>query len=256
MNQYQCVIVDDERLARELLEKYIQKIPYLEITAICTNAIDAMQVLQKNNVDLLFLDIQMPNLTGIDFLRSLKDPPATIFTTAYSKFALEGFELSVVDYLLKPIEFDRFFKAISKAVERLEQKNTSEYSEKSIVGNVSDDKNIVVDKTDKNEKYFFIKTDYKLVKINIADVLYIEADQKYIHIYTEKEKYFTLLSLGKILESLPTEQFIRIHRSYVINIEKIDSIEGNIVKINEYKIPISKGQRERFMDRIKEKGLF
>lgn len=248
MNTYQCLIVDDERLARELIDSYLQKIPYLKVVAICSSAIEAMQVLQSQQIDLLFLDIQMPNLTGIDFLRSLKDPPLTILTTAYSEFALEGYELSVVDYLLKPVEFDRFFKAISKAMERLEDKKPMDAQQIIATG--------VAEKGAEDGDYFFIKVDHKILKINRGEVLYIEADQKYVHIYTEQTKHFTLLSLSKILESLPQSKFIRIHRSFIVNIDKIDSIEGNTVRIKEHKIPISKGQRDAFMEVVKKKGFF
>lgn len=243
MEKIKCLLVDDERLAQELLAGYIKKVPSLEIVAICSTAMEAMHYLSTSQVDLLFLDIQMPDLTGIAFLRSLKTQPATILTTAYSEYALEGFELSVVDYLLKPIEFERFFQALSKALERL-QKPVPPAD--------------IFDPSDKvaKEDYFFIKTDSKIVRIAFDEVLYIEALQKYIRIHTTDKKIISLLSLSKIEELLPTPPFIRIHRSYLVNIDKVDSIEGNMVRIKAHQLPISKGQRELFMNRLREKGLF
>ncbi len=253
MEQLSCLVVDDERLARHLLEAHIDKVPFLNLLGTCGNAMEAMQFLQEQKVDLLFLDIQMPHLSGLDFLRSYKAPPMTILTTAYSEFALEGFELSVVDYLLKPIEFERFFKAISKATELYRNTQQTNSNALSNLENKSAEKVVASNNEATEEDYFFIKVDYKIVKINTKEVLYIEADQKYIHIYTEGGKYFTLLSLSKILESLPNNRFVRIHRSFVVNIDKVESIEGNMVLLKEKKLPISKGQKEAFMELVKQR---
>lgn len=236
MKQYNCLIVDDERLAQELLESYVQKIPNLVHVASCSSALEAMQYLAQHSVDILFLDIQMPDLTGIEFLRTVKNIPATILTTAYSEYALEGYELSVVDYLLKPIEFDRFFKAVMK-----------------IVGSSPVPTSL---DTVSQPNYFFIKTDQKIVKIAFEEVLFIEALQKYIRIHTTTKRVVSLFSLSKIQELLPENQFIRIHRSYLLNIDKMDSLEGNMVKIGEHILPISKGQKDNFMTLLKSKGLF
>lgn len=245
MQSYQCLIVDDEKLAQELLENYIKKIPYLEVIASCSNAMEAMQHLAQHEIDILFLDIQMPHVTGIEFLKMLKKTPATIFTTAYSEYALEGYELGLVDYLLKPIEFERFFKAVNKAVESLHKKGevqnipiSTSFPEKA------------------KEDYFFIKSDGKIVRIAFDDILFIEALQKYIRIYTPNKKVMSLLSLSKIQEMLPSEQFARIHRSYIININQVDIIEGNMVRMRKHTLPISKGQREAFMERVKHRGPF
>ncbi len=245
MKKYQCLIVDDERLARELIKSHLEKIPYLELHDMCANAIDAMSILQSQSIDLLFLDIQMPNLSGIELMRLLNKKPATIFTTAYSEYALEGFELDVVDYLVKPIEFERFFKAVSKAVERMSQKSVAPTLPSLPPPNSS-----------KEADYFFIKSDYKIIKINLADISYIEAEQKYVRICTDVQSYISLISMSKILESLPQGKFIRIHRSFIVNIDRIDSIEGNMIKIKEQKLPISKGQKEAFMELVNQKGLF
>ncbi|MCP3931394.1 MAG: response regulator transcription factor [Bacteroidetes bacterium] len=243
MEKLKCLIVDDERLAQELLERYIQKIPSLEMVASCSTALEAMQYLSQKKIDILFLDIQMPDLTGIEFLRSIKNQPATIFTTAYSEYALEGYELSIVDYLLKPIEFERFFQAVGKAMNSL-QKNLP---------------NSMVDSRPNKaieEDYFFIKTDNKIVRVAFDDVLFIEALQKYIRIYTIDKKVVSLLSLSKMEAVMPAHQFIRIHRSYIINIDKVDNVERNMVNIKEHQLSISKGQREVFMRMLRKKGLF
>lgn len=240
MTTYKCLIVDDERLARELIENHIQQIPYLEIVASCANAIEAMQILNEQTIDLLFLDIQMPNLSGLDFLRMLKNQPATILTTAYSEYALEGFELEVIDYLVKPIEFERFFKAVNKAIKWIQKTPAipSYPPSNTIPANTS-------------ETYFFVKSDAKMIRIEFANILYIEALQKYSRIYTQNDKIITLSSLSKLLESLPKRPFIRVHRSFIVNIDQIDHVEGNMIKIQTHTIPISKGQRDAFVERIR-----
>lgn len=236
-----CLIVDDEKLARELLESYVRKIPYLEVAGMCGTAIEAMKALQSGDIDIMLLDIQMPDLTGLELLKMIKNPPMTILTTAYSEYALEGFELDVVDYLVKPIEFERFFKAISKCMDRAEQQTPQ----------------VIVQQqsTSKQDSYIFIKSDQKIHRVELADILYIEALQKYIRIYTKKEKLITLLSLSKVMESLPAAQFVRIHRSYIVNLNNLDNIEGNMVRIGTHTLPISKGQKEGFMELVFGKGI-
>lgn len=242
MQLLRCLIVDDEKLAQELLSTYVQKMPNLELVATCSTALQAMQVLQSQTVDLLFLDIQMPDLTGLEFLRSLRHPPATILTTAYSEYAVESYELDVVDYLLKPIEFERFFQAVNKV------NLTNNHTQTAVNQSITNIQNTTKD-------HFFVKADSKIIKVNIGDILYIEALQKYVRIHTTQQRIVTLLSLSKILEELPAEQFIRIHRSYIIHLQHIENVEGNMVKIGEQKLPISKGQREEFMQRLRNKGL-
>lgn len=244
MKKYTCLIVDDERLAQELLENYIQKVPSLTHVASCSSALEAMQYLAQNKVDILFLDIQMPDLTGIEFLRTVKDVPATILTTAYSEYALEGYELSVIDYLLKPIEFNRFLQAVNKV---FQQNNIAPSTIPPVVSPTA---------TPSAPTYFFIKTDSKIVKIAFDKVLYIEALQKYIRIHTVNKRVVSLFSMSKIQELLPVDRFFRTHRSFIINMDKIDSVEGNMVTIGSHTIPVSKGQKENFMILLKENGLF
>lgn len=235
-------MVDDETLARELLIAHIAKMPHLAIVATCANAIEAKLALEKHQPDMLFLDIQMPHLTGIDLLRMLKKKPATILTTAYSEYALEGYELDVLDYLLKPIEFERFFKAVSKAVEWLDRGQTDLTTHN------------MATPAEPQDNYFFVKSDYKMVKVVFSEILFIEALQKYVRIYTTTTRLITLMSMSHLEETLPAGQFVRIHRSYIVNLDKIDSTEGNIVHIAKHELPISKGQREVFLEWVKKKG--
>lgn len=239
MKKYQCLIVDDEALARELLVNYIEKIPHLEIVATCATAMEAMAILQQKTVDILFLDIEMPNLNGIKFLQSLPNQPATILTTAYSEYALKGYELGVIDYLLKPIEFERFLKAVMR-INTPNQPITI--------------KNLVEEKVP--ETHFFVKSEGKFIQIAFEDITFIEALQKYIRIHTENKKVLTLLSLSKIYSQLPKHQFMRIHRSFIVNLNKINAIEGNTIKIQNQEIPVSKGQREALFKIVNNRGFF
>ncbi len=224
---YKCLIVDDEKLGRDLIASYLAHFPYLELGGQCSSAIEAVQLLSQQEFDLLFLDINMPQISGIELLRQNPRLPLTILCTAYSEYALESYEFDVVDYLLKPIEFIRFSKAVAKAMERLNAKIPN-LTEPKVAPPAS----------------FFVKSDYKKVKIVTADILYIEAMEKYIRIHTEKERVLTLMSMSKVLEFLPESSFLRIHRSYIVNTSKIDMLEGNMVIIGEAKLPISKANRK------------
>ncbi len=229
---YKCLIVDDEKLGRDLIKSYVSHFPYLEVGAECSSAMEAVQVLANNHFDLMFLDINMPQISGIELLRQSSNLPLTVLCTAYSEYALESYELNVVDYLLKPIEFIRFSKAVSKAMERLNAKQNPQTIET---------------KAEKSE-FFFVKSEYKKIKITVQEIKYIEAMEKYIRIHTATEKTMTLMSMSKVLENLPSDQFIRIHRSYIVNKNKIEMIEGNMVVIDGNKIPISKANRKMVND--------
>ncbi len=242
MKKYTCIIADDETLARELLAAHVAKIPNLEIVATCPNAIEAKFALEKHQPDLLFLDIQMPNLSGLELLRMLKRRPATILTTAFSEHALESYELDVLDYLLKPIEFERFFKAVSKAVDWLDR------------GQIVPKNEAAAAPTEPPPDYFFVKSDHKIVKVVFSEILFIEALQKYVRIHTARQRIVTLMGMSQLEEILPAGQFVRIHRSSIVNLEKIDSIEGNLVHIEKHQLAISKGQREDFMKWVERKG--
>ena len=234
------IIVDDEPLAIDVMESHISKMPDLEIVAKCNNALEANEALSKFHVDLMFLDIQMPQLTGIELLKSLTNPPMVIFTTAYSDYALEGFNLNVVDYLLKPISFDRFFKAVNKATDKFKA-NSSELS-------FSDE-----------EPFFFVKADKKLIKVNFDDILYIEGLKDYVIIRQESSRVITLQTMKSLEEKLPDTVFRRIHRSYIININKIKAIVGNMVEITEKgqskHIPIGKNYRDDLLTLVNQNRL-
>lgn len=230
-----CIAVDDEPLALEILEDYIRKVPFLQLAGKFENAANALRFIQEEPVDLVFLDVKMPDITGIQFLKSLKYPPMVIFTTAYGEYALDGFNLDVVDYLLKPVPFERFLKAAAKANEAFTA-NQQKAAPLDMASFVSD--------------YIFIKTEYKIIKINLEDILFIEALKDYTKIYTPNLPVLTLRSLKSFETRLPADKFIRVHRSYLVSLNKINSVEKNTVMIANQSIPISDGYRDRFYDLI------
>lgn len=247
MNKFSCIIVDDETLARELLVDHCQKIPDLEIKALCSNAIAAKKALEQFTPDILFLDIQMPDLTGFELLRIIKKQPATIITTAFSEYAIEGYELDVLDYLLKPIEFDRFFKAVSKAFDRLKRGNDTLIAQTN--------PSFENPSRELKENCFFVKSDYKTVKVVFDEIEYIEALQKYVRIHTVHHRIVTMMSMSSLEELLPKANFLRIHRSYIANLNKIDSIVGNTIQIGQHRLPVSKGQKEDLLKWVKGNNL-
>lgn len=249
MNTFTTVIADDEKLARELLASYVSKIPDLQVVATCSNAIEARFALQKYKPDILFLDIQMPDLTGLELLRMLPEMPATILTTAYADYAIESFEMDVIDYLLKPIEFERFFKSVSKAIDRIEKDrlSTTPATAPQALTASQDQK--------PTGEYIFVKSDYKIVKISIAEILYIEALQKYVRIHLPNDRVVTLISMSQLEEILPPNRFYRIHRSFIINMDKIEHIEGHQVRIGQANLQVSKGQWESFISVVRTMGV-
>lgn len=241
-----CLIVDDELLARRLLTDYISKIPTLKLVATRSSALEAQEILRKEQIDLLFLDIQMPDLTGITFLQSLPNKPVTIFTTAYTEYALKGYELAVIDYLVKPISFERFFLAVTKATEFLSYSNQSLRNEEVTSQQVS---------ATTSSDFLFVKVDYKIQKVNYSDIDYIEAYGEYILIYSGKEKLMTLAALGKMEELLPRPNFMRVHRSFIVNFSKIQSVQGNVLYVGQKQIPVSKSYRDVLMNEISKNQL-
>jgi DNA-binding LytR/AlgR family response regulator len=233
--EIKALIIDDEPLARNVIKEYAKKIPSLQILGECEDAICAHQMLQTKLVDLIFLDINMPKLSGIEFLKSLKNPPLVIFTTAYSEYAMDGYELNIIDYLKKPFSFERFCKAYFRAEELLLLKKTATNNETE----------------NTQSEFIFIKSDKKSIKVNITDISYIEGLGDYIKVYINDKKLVTNLSMKKIENLLPAKLFYRIHKSYIISINKIESIEGNMVKINNIKLPIGNSYRQDFMQHIK-----
>jgi DNA-binding LytR/AlgR family response regulator len=206
-----CIIIDDKPLAIDVLTDYVGKIPALSLTLSTTNPLEALEVVMSGQVDLIFLDIQMPQLNGVQFMKIVHGKCKVILTTAYAKYALEGFENDAIDYLLKPIPFERFYKAVQKA----------QYHFKSINSILEKENGISLQEND----FIFVKTEYKLVKINIEDILYVEGMQNYVAIYTLNEKIVSLQNIKKTEEQLSKKKFVRIHKSYIVAIKKIDSVE-------------------------------
>jgi len=227
-----CVIIDDEPLAREGIASYVREIDFLHLVATCVNPLELVTLSDEHTIDLIFLDVQMPKMNGIDFLKIVQKPPMVIITTAFPSYALEGFQLNVLDYLLKPITFDRFFKAANKA---------KDYHQ--LVTKAADPAPSTAD-------YFFIKCGNKYEKIHFDDILYVEGMQNYVTIYTRKGKYITLLYLKNLEQNLDNKSFIRVHKSYIVSINKIEGIEGNEIFIQSHRIPISRNYREQVISQV------
>jgi DNA-binding LytR/AlgR family response regulator len=232
-----CIIIDDEPLALELLEDFISKVPFLELTASCSNAFEAANVLQEQKIDLIFTDIEMPDFSGIDFIKSLDTKPMFIFTTAYSHYAVEGFNLNAIDYLVKPIPFHRFLKAATRAQNLLKLKVEEEIT--------------VPSNQETAPKFIFVKSEYENLKINLADIKYIESLKDYIKIHTNKEKpILTLSSLKSFEEKLGKLNFIRVHKSYIVSLKHIYSVQRNRIIIDDNWIPIGQNYRDDFIKKI------
>lgn len=228
-----CVIIDDEPLAREGLSNYVKEVDFLKLVGTCDNPVELMVLLDEQPVDLIFLDIQMPKLNGIDFLKIVQKPPMVVITTAFPSYALEGYQLNVLDYLLKPITFDRFFKAANKAKEQYRLSNP-----------------VSTGQNELSEEYFFIKCGSKYERILLKDILYVEGMQNYVNIFSVKGKYLTLLSMKNIEGNLNANQFIRVHKSFIVAINRIDGIEGNEIFIQNNRIPISRNFREIVLEKV------
>ena len=227
-----CIITDDEPIARKGLQSYVERIDFLELVGVCEDAIQLNNQLKSQQADLLFLDIEMPYMTGIELLNSLSNPPKVIITSAYAEYAIKGYDLEVSDYLLKPISFDRFLKAVNKAYDQL----------------ISSQTPVVQD-------YLFVKTSLKLEKIRFNDMRFIEGVENYVAIYSSDGKIITHTTLRTILQKLPPERFVQVHKSYLVNIDKIDSIEGNLLGIGKNKIPLSRTYKETALEIILKNKL-
>jgi DNA-binding LytR/AlgR family response regulator len=225
-----CIIVDDEPLAIEILESYVTKVEQLKLAGTFRNAVSAFTFLQQQPVDLIFLDIQMPKLSGIDFLKTLKNPPKVIFTTAFRDYAIEGFELEVADYLLKPIPFERFLKAVAKVLPQPVAPMP-----------------VTVSRGDASDNYVYFKVDKKMVKTRMAEILYIESIKDYVKVRTLEKEIVTQQKISYLEESLPQEQFIRIHRSFIVNREKIDAYSATDIEIGKHHIPIGRNYKNDVM---------
>lgn len=231
-----CIIVDDEPLAHVVLEKYIAQIQNLELLANCKNALEALNFLHTNTVDLIFLDINMPDLSGIELLKTLKYQPKIIFTTAYSEFALEGYEYGATDYLLKPIKFERFLKAVNRAFDTMEPKQEK--------------KEEPVQEDESKQNHIFLKQDQSVLKVMFSDINYVEAYGNYVQVYTTDQKIITRQTMTEIEKALQDENFLRVHKSYIVNITKIDKIHNNQIHICDKEISIGTIYKSELMKKL------
>jgi DNA-binding LytR/AlgR family response regulator len=244
------LIVDDEPLALDVLETYISQMPELNLVKRCSNALEANEALKQHSIQLMFLDIQMPQLTGIDFVKTLTNPPMIVFTTAYPNYAIQGFDLNALDYLLKPISLERFMKAVNKAVEHAEM-NDREHSSHSVTPAASP--------SNEDLDFFFVKADKKLVKVNFDDIIYIEGLKDYVIIRLQGTRVITLQTMKSLEDRLPQSRFMRVHRSFIVSMDKIVAIEGNMIEVMEKEkpkmLPIGKNYRDELLEVIERNKL-
>ncbi len=231
-----AIAVDDEPLALEVIRRFADKVPSLELLATFQNSIDAADFLQKESVDLMFLDIQMPDLNGMQMLQTMAERPMVIFTTAYSEYAVDSYEHHAIDYLLKPIVFDRFFMAVNKALNQRKAQAALDAQEEA------------------SKDFLFIKSDTRFFKVNLADIRYIEGMRDYIALYTPKQRILTLMSMTNMLKKLPEDRFMRVHKSYIIGLDHITLIQHNHVFIDDKEIPISSSYKEAFLGFVEGKN--
>ncbi|MDP4202808.1 MAG: LytTR family DNA-binding domain-containing protein [Bacteroidota bacterium] len=226
MVKLRCVITDDEPMARKGLQGYVEKLDFLELVAVCEDAIQLSNVLKQQPVDLLFLDIEMPYMSGVELLSGLTDPPKVIIVSAYEQYALKGYELDVTDYLLKPVSFERFLKAVNKVYDQVVKQNA----------------------VPSELEFIFVKTTQKMEKIFFRDILFVEGMENYVSIQTPSGKVITHTSLSDFLKKLSPYKFIQIHKSYIINQDHVSSVEGNLLNIGKYKLPISRNYKAKVLD--------
>ncbi len=235
-----CIAVDDEPLALRVIESHIEKLAEVELVAKCSNAVEAFELIRNKTVDLIFLDIQMPELTGIEFLKSLSNPPAVVFTTAYRNYAIEAFDLDVLDYLLKPVSFDRFLKAINKYYAHRQ----------SSPGRAQ---NLAVDPTPEKD-HLFIRKNKTMVKIPFSDIVFIESMKDYVKIHTEDEVHFVKYQISQLESELPDNQFIRTHKSFIVPVAKISTVAPLAIGIGDHKIPVGRNFKEFVLKRLNYYG--
>lgn len=229
MRTISCVITDDEPVARKGLQGYVEKVDFLRLAGVFDNAIGLNSFLKDNRVDLLLLDIEMPYLTGLDLVQSLANPPKVIFTTAYEQYALKGYELEVTDYLLKPISFERFLKAVNRVHAQIGEAAAAAKSE---------------------APHLFVKTDSKLERVLLDELLYVESMENYVALHTTRGRLITHATLKSVVEYLPTDTFLQVHKSYVVNMGKITHLEGNMIGIGKASVPVSRGLKEGVMETL------
>jgi len=229
-NKINCLIVDDEPPAMLLMEKYVNAVPLLHLAGKCANAVDAMSILQQRPIDLIFLDIQMPQILGTDFIRTLVNPPKVVFTTAHRKFAVEGFELDAVDYLLKPVSFERFLKAVNKVM-KLNLPVMQTFPQDATL------------KKEPEPAFLFLRADRKNLKLQLHEILYIESLKDYVKVVTKDRSIISKQSISAIEENLPEETFLRIHRSFIVSLSKIESFTAGVIQVGKYELPVSRSYR-------------
>ena len=237
-----CIAIDDEPLALDIIKDYCSKVPFLDLIRTFDNAVESIEFIRTSKIDLIFLDIQMEELTGIQLLNALKTRPYVIFTTAFDSYAIQGFELDVIDYMLKPISFDRFVKGVDKVYEKMQIEQMAKIQHESPATIAAPE-----------ETYFFVKTETRMEKVRYADVLYIEGMGDYWRIITTNKKIMSLLNYKKLEEMLPSRQFVRVHKSFIVAMDKIESVERNRIKIADRLIPVSETYRKTFFDLIENK---
>ena len=226
-----CLIIDDEPIARDGMADYVKDISFLNLVATCEDALEALHWLESEIIDLIFLDIQMPKLNGLDLLKAMDQKPMVIITTAFPSFALEGFQLEVLDYLVKPFSFQRFLKASNKAKKQFALIKQTETKAST-------------------DDYFFVKCETSFEKIRLNEILFAHAMQNYVQIYTLRGKFTTLISMKKLLAELPEKKFMQVHKSYIVALDKIDSLHGNQIRIAEQNIPISRSNKEQLLEQL------
>lgn len=241
MHILKCLAVDDEYLALNIIKEYVAKVPFLELVDTSKSALGALEILAAKEIDLIFLDIQMPDLSGLDFLKTLNNPPMVILTTAYQEYALSSYENDVVDYLLKPIRLERFLKAVNKARQLHELKNPLQQQAAAHPATMPP---ALASTIETPKDYTFLKSGYKSEKVFFKDIIYIEGQKEYITIHTKNKKYTIIQSLNSYNNSLPAGEFIRIHKSYIVSISKIEAIYGNTVELNGISLPIGRTYKE------------
>ena len=235
-DSYNVIIVDDEYLAQKLLQDYVSKVDSLQLVATCSNAFEAMKALKDNEVDIMLLDIQMPDLTGLELVKSLEKKPSIIFTTAYSEYAVDAFNLAVTDYLLKPFDFQRFIQAINKAIGNVQPQVTTFPKGADTVSRSND--------------FITVKADYKLYKINYDDLLFIEGQHEYVTFHTTQRRITALFALKDLEELLPKERFVRVHKSYIVSFKHIQDLDKSDVTVSGNKIPVGSSFRDELLERL------
>ncbi|MEM6347200.1 MAG: LytTR family DNA-binding domain-containing protein [Bacteroidota bacterium] len=243
MRNYSCIIIDDEEIGRDLLENFTGKIAHLELLGKFSNPLEALSKLRVESVDLIFLDIQMPTMTGIEFLKTLTHSPAIIFTTAYDEYALEGYQLSVIDYLLKPFSFTRFVQAVNKAIELIELKYQAQNQASPPIPTTSQS----------SLEYLLINADHKLHRLHLKDILYIQSMKEYVSYFSEHGKIMALGSLKALEEKLPPTDFMRIHKSYIVAKNRVNSLQGNQLILRDITLPIGGSYRKEVMAKLFDK---